>query len=722
MPSFHLSFLAPAWIVLLCLLAGSGAAILFYRATLPPVSTGRRSVFMVLRGLSFTLLLLLVCEPVLRLTSTRHFPSRLAVLIDRSASMGIDDASGRRTESARHVLHDVLPGALPGDAAARYYAFDASLHGPEADPPDTLSSAADVTDIAQSLTDLLQRKESEPFQAALLISDGNVTLGDNPVHAAGLLGVPIVAIGIGDTSEHRDVVLARVAANDIVYAGTAVPLDGFLTEKGYDGAEVNVTMLEGNRLLASASVHLQPGGGETPVSLTYVPEGEGTHRYRVKVTPLGGEFTAANNERTVTVRVMKNHLRILLVAAGPGPDLVAFKQTLAEQRGMTVTVRTQRQGGIFYEGGVTADLLDTTDCIVTIGFPTSGTAPTVIQLLADAVLTRRIPLLFVAGPQMDPSRFGPLADVLPVVLRRGGHSSGEVECLPDEKQRVHPLITAGGEADPAIWRELPPVQWGDYTSSLREGSIQLMAPSMRTVPLPMPLIATRSIAGTRSVAFTAFELWHWRLMAQATPKTGDFFSALLRATVTWLCSPGDVRPVKVVTTRDSYPRGGRITFEAQIVDASAQPVGAADVHVEVAVRDQVVPVDLRARGAGQYTGSMEGLDEGVYRWKALATLSGSSLGSDSGSFGVGGMNLEFLETRLNAPLMRQIAYRSGGVYLAAGEAGNALTRVLDTLKTLTATNREEALTFELPHWPWMLALLVGLLGAEWILRKRSGML
>jgi hypothetical protein len=722
MPSIHLSFIAPWWIVIPCVLAGGGASFLFYRSTLPPVGPGLRALFTVLRGLSFALLLLLLCEPVLRLSSVRHDPSRLAVLFDQSASMGIDDASGVRKASALRILHDVLPGALPRNASARYYGFDASLHRAADRPPDTLSSSAEVTDIARSVSDLAGRQETEPFQAMLLISDGNVTLGDNPIHAAGSLGVPIVAIGVGDTTEHRDVILSRVATNEIVYAGTAVPVDAFIAEKGYDGRQARVSMFEGNRLLASAEVRLEPGGGETPASLTYIPEGEGLHRYRVRITPLDEEFTAANNERTVPVRVLKNHLRILVVASAPGPDLVAFRQTLAEQKGMTTTVRTQRQGGVFYEGGVTASLLDTTDCLVVIGFPSSGSPPTVVQLLADAVARRHIPLLFVAGPGMDPTRFGPLADVLPVQIRRGGHSSGEVECIPDERQRIHPLITAGGEADPSLWKELPPVQWGDYTVALREGSIQLAAPSMRTVPLPMPLIATRSIAGVRSVAFTAFELWRWRLMAQATPRTGDFFPALLRAAVSWLCSPGDIRSVKVVTTRDSYPRGERIAFEAQVVDASAQPVSDADIRIEVGLRDQSFPLDLRAKGNGQYAGSIEGLEEGVYRWKAAAMLSGSLLGSDSGAFSVGGMNLEFLETRLNAGLMRQIAYRSGGVYLAAGEAREALPVVLDTLKTLVATEREETSTFELPHWPWMLGLLVGLLGAEWILRKRGGML
>jgi hypothetical protein len=722
MPSVHITFASPLWTVVLCIFIGLGLGFAFYRFTLPVVSRSRRLLLSLLRGLGFSFLLLLLCEPVLRMTRTYHVPARLAVLYDVSASMSIGDGAGTRSAEVEHILRDLLPAALPTGTEARYYGFDAVLHPGTVRLPDSLSTQAEVTDIAQSLEDLLQRKEAEPAQAALLLTDGIVTLGDNPVHAASALGFPVVTIGIGDTSWHRDVILSRVSSNEFVYAGTSVPVEAMLTQNGFDGEQSDVTISEGGKVLGATTLRLQPGGGEQTALLTFVPDTEGLHRYRIRIAPREGEFTASNNERTVSVRVLKSRLRVLVIAASPSPDLVAFRQTVAEQKDFSVTVRTQRFGGGYYEGALTGNIVDSADCIITIGIPTSATPPTAVELLANAVIQKRIPLLFVAGPALDPARLGRLADALPASIRHDSHASGEIGCLPDERQRIHPLITAGGDIEPTVWKSLPPVTWGNYTTSLREGSVQLVAPSMKSVPLPEPVIAARNLAGTRSVGMFAFDLWRWRLMAQGNPGTAGFFSAFLRAAIIWLSSPNDVKPVHAGTLKASYPRGERIVFAADVYNGSAQPVNDADVRITIKLKDRVFPLELRSHGNGQYGGTIEGLEEGEYHWKASAKDQGEVLGTDSGSFSVGGMNLEFLDTRMNADLLRQLAYRSGGTYMPATDARGSLKSALESLHSLRAVAREDSATYEVPHWPWMLGLLVLLFGTEWVIRKRSGML
>jgi hypothetical protein len=126
-------------------------------------------------------------------------------------------------------------------------------------------------------------------------------------------------------------------------------------------------------------------------------------------------------------------------------------------------------------------------------------------------------------------------------------------------------------------------------------------------------------------------------------------------------------------------------------------------------------------GNGRYEGTVEGLPKAEYRFEASASVEGTVMGRDKGSFTVGGLALEFMETRMNADLLRQIAYRTGGRFFAATEAAG-LREALDSVKTFAPREERRSDTIELPHWGTMLAILVILLAAEWTIRKRSGML
>ena len=88
---------------------------------------------------------------------------------------------------------------------------------------------------------------------------------------------------------------------------------------------------------------------------------------------------------------------------------------------------------------------------------------------------------------------------------------------------------------------------------------------------------------------------------------------------------------------------------------------------------------------------------------------------------MGGLNLEFLDTRMNVGLLRQLASRTGGRYFTAGGAG-ALRGALDSLPGLTPREERRTEAIEPAHWHVALGFLVFLFAAEWALRKRSGML
>jgi hypothetical protein len=721
MPSIEISFAAPTVVVLLLLLAAGGASFFFYRFTLPAVPRTLRVLLSVLRGLALAMMLALLCTPLLRLVHITRHPPVVAVVADKSASMGIADSSGTRGDMMMHLLAGEVRAAVPQRAEARYWTFGVGFNGPVDAPPDSIAWTDELTDIGGALRGLGRDREALNLQAAILLTDGVYTVGDNPSHDASLPGIPVFTIGIGDTAEQKDILVSRIAANDLVFAGTAAPVDAVVKSTGFAGERVEATLAEGSRILSRTRFTLPPGTAETSVQLEYTPEGEGAHRYTVAISPRQGELTTANNNRSFTARVLKSRMNVLVLGGTPGPDLTVVRQTLAEDPNLSVVARTQRAGGGFYEGSFPRALVDSADCLVTMGMPTSRTTAEVMSFISNAIISRRLPLLFLGGESLDEGKIATMAPSIPVTAETPLSGEQEVDFVPAAAERARPLLTPDPSGAVAPWDKMPPLFATHTIFRLRDGAIMLGSPRVHGVTLPQPLMACRSVAGTRSLAIPAYGIWRWRLMAQASTETARFFPTFLNAAISWLTTRDEGKAVRVSTEKDEFARGERIGFAGQVYAAGARPADNAQLRVTVTGGDQTIEAEMHSLGNGRYEGALDGLAQGDYSFRAQATAGGSSLGTDAGTFTVGGLQVEFLETRMNRDLLQQIAYRTGGKFFSPATV-RGLRSALDSLRSLVPREDRRTQAIELPHWHYILVALLLMLAAEWILRKRSGML
>ena len=99
-----------------------------------------------------------------------------------------------------------------------------------------------------------------------------------------------------------------------------------------------------------------------------------------------------------------------------------------------------------------------------------------------------------------------------------------------------------------------------------------------------------------------------------------------------------------------------------------------------------------------------------------ARRGGSDAGTSSSSFLVGGADVEMTDPRLNTAVLSRVAAASGGRMLAAGQTSD----LLDALRT-NAPSALLAVRKDLWHNGWSLVLIVGLLAAEWGMRRRWGL-
>jgi hypothetical protein len=721
MPSIQIAFSCAPFIVALLFCASFALAFFYYQRTVPVVPRAQRIFLACLRGLALFLLLLIFCNPVVHLTKTTSYQPTLAVLIDNSASMALIDRTGDRREQLHAVLKAPALSRLEGNAHVRYYRFGTSLEPMEAMASDSLKTNHQGTDISAALQRLMQDDRNKDIQAALLLTDGVSTRGANPLHIAEQLPFPVYTVGIGDSTEQKDVVITRLVTNAAVYSGVSVPVDLTVKSTGYENQRLEVSLLEGAAVRDRKYITVARGSQEYALQLSYVPVGEGLQQYSVRVSSLPDELTTRNNRRTFFTRVRKSKLFILMIGGEPSTDVAVIRQSIAENPNHTVRSFTQRGSSGFYEGALSPSLFDSADCVVLVNMPTGATSSDLLNRLQRACVEGSKPLLFIAGRHVDYRRLSLLASILPFTVDIPSTSEYEVFTSPVAAQATHPLLTLNDARPPPAWEKLPPVIRTRTALRVKPEAHVLATVKSQNVVLPDPLIMIRNVQRRKSLAATCYGIWRWRLMSQGSPETAGVLSGFLSTAVTWLTTPEEARPLIVAPVRDAFAQGESAEFQGQAYDQTMRPLDNAQITVRVRQETSVVETILRSTGNGRYEGSVAGLSEGIHTYRAVAVTNGTTLGADSGRFSVGAMDEEFLDTRMNAQLLRAIAERTGGREYTPRQIEH-LGADLQAAATFTPRSLTSGTRIDMRSWPYLAGCIVLLLALEWLIRKRSGML
>lgn len=708
---------------LFVLIAIAGVAIVFfyYKYTIPPLPPNKKIILIILRSLAIVVLLSFFYEPVVDIIYRNDQPPVLAVLLDNSQSMAISDASGNRSSHVQKWLQENTLQRSGYAADVRFFTFSSRLDSNGHEHLDSLPFNGESTNLSEVVRQLKERITKENIQAAVLVTDGNYNVGKNPLYEAEELGIPIYALGVGDTAEQKDVLVENVLTNSLAYANSRLPVDVTIKSSGYNEQTVEVAVMEGGKILAQSTLRLLEGTRSYAVKFSIVPETEGVHKYTVRVSSLKGELTEKNNVQSVFVKVLKDKLRIVMFAGAPHPDVAAVRQVFVEDERLTIRAFVQKSPTEFYETTYNRSALDSADCLVLINFPSAASSQQVLHDIVDAVNRMKKPLLFIHGKLVDYRKLQQLEPFLPFSWL--SVNSGEVSILAsvNERQKNHPLVNLEGEVTAETWHQIPPLVKSQTVFRVKPEAEVLASVKIQNIVVPEPLIAIRTINRQKSFAITGYNVWQWRLMAQGNQQTEKFLYLLLTNAVRWLTTLEEGKNVRIVPTKETFTTAEPVQFTAQVYNEQLRPIDNAEVNIDIQRGKETISTTLTSVGNGLYEGSLEGLGEGDFTFQGSATLDGTRLGEDKGRFTVGQLNLEFLETKMNKQLLEQIAFRTGGKFYLMNNAENLSKDIQQNVK-FAAKDVVQKTKIEMWNWQYLLIALVLLFGFEWFIRKRSGML
>lgn len=611
--------------------------------------------------------------------------------------------------------------------------------------PATLSKpTGNLTNLTSGLSYSVSNEQKAGKGAVIMITDGQQNAGDSPIEVAKVLAgkkMPVFTLGVGSHIAPRDLAILKTIVPDSVYFEDVVrgeviikeevPVNQPFTLKVKDGEKVvweKQFITEGKpsrtipfdfpvKELAAERIKAMP----KDVKALGVPMD-----LKVSVTPIEGERELSNNEASLRFRAVTQKRKVLLVDGRPRWETRYLKNlyqrdekwevnaAIAGMRGETGFVRGDK------EGNFPADkpMLDAYELIIFGEVPKDLLKPEEQRWLADFVGKRGGAIIFLDGArgylrQYNDTPMGPLlpvdyADVKPPVGLKSLGLTGRAAGLAPFA--LSPEIATNAE----VWAKLPVPKSVVGVKPL-PGAEVLIDGEAAGGRVPLAILRPY---GAGKVYYHAFDdSWRWRYEV-ADKYHVKFWNQIANFVAEEPFSTSD-KFVSLDAGKLTYEPGAQAPIRVRIRSGEGKPVTDAAVTAVIS-RDgkPVAKIELTPAEGGLYRGKTAALEAGNYEVTIESAAVPEGQIKVRTEFKVeASQNIERTLLSVNEDLLRQISLTSGGQYFREEQ----VDQIIKLIEPLTAGNVQESET-SLLESKWWFALLVLLLTAEWLIRKRVGML
>ena len=683
-----------------------------YRYTIPQIEIIKKLILVSLRVLALLFLLLILFEPILNLSRNLTLEPTNLVFIDNSRSMKIEDGTERELR-AEKIVEDLSENA--SSANLSFFEFGNSVKEINSDSLAKVNFSDGSTNLQQIFTYV--KNSDKNISSITLISDGVITSGENPYYDAINLGVPIFAIGIGDTTQRKDVQIKKILHNDLIYASTPVKLIATISNNGLGGQSVTASLFEDNKFISNQDLVLNNSGIQN-ISFEYTPQISGEKKLSIELSKLKDEFTSENNKQIFYVNVLSNKIKVCILASTPSSDLTFIKNSLLLDGNIELTSIVQTSSDKF-EAKINYQNLDSSDVLFLIGFPSTKTPDELLNRVISRIRDHKTPYFLTLSSDINLNRLLRLGDVLSFTVTQNMSGYKEVQPYILPNQSTNPILHYSSENSIEAWSNLPPVLQLNAIFIPRIESKTIAQISINNSVANSPLVLSGNFSGRKSISVLAKDIWKWKL--QTAPKELDLFDNFVVNSLRWLRASEEQKPVKIKTTKKNYSQGERIEFYGEVSDESLNPLSEAEINISISSAANKYEVDMQNVGPGLYEGSILINEVGDFKYSAQAKIKDHLLGKTSGTFNIGEIDIEMFNPAMNYSLLNLLAKNTNGDFYFPDEY-NSLLEKLNELKI--TSSKQKVVTSEINLWSstWMLVISILLFATEWFIRKRNGML
>ena len=697
-----------------------------YKNTNPVVSTRLRRFLLQLRLVSVFCILALLFEPVLGISLNWKKKPSVCVLVDRSASMNLHDTLGSRQAHVTDILRNETWNNVAEKSDLHFFTFDRLLHDEFIPTEDSLVFDGSGTNISNAIANAGEQLAEAHCSGMIIITDGVTNEGESLSRIGEQSTLPIYPIAIGSPQQQKDLIIRAVAANEVTYVDTRIPVEVSILNQGYADRNVWVRIEQNGEIVESKTFQLTSDEPEKNMLLHVTPSSHGLLRYDVKIASLENELTYENNRKTIYLRVLEKRLKVILITGTPSLDAKYVKQVLEDDENIEINFLAEKKGGGFYQPPTQdiSTLFYDVDCVLLINFPTNETQTNLITSVHNAVANRDIPVIWFWGNQVDFSKVAPLYEFLPAQRTLQVRSSKLIYAHLTEQALTHPLFFSEkplGEMQHQ-WQQLPPI-YSAFDEIPLWPDAQVLSVGMETNAInstdnaSMPVIVIRELPNHKSGAVFAEGLWRWKMMMWGVGQNDTMYRNFITNFVRWIANRETRKRFRVLTDKEIYRGGDEIRFDAHVYTHDFQPIDNAEVAVTIRNLHDEQLLLFQTLGNGHYRAETNAVNRGKYVFEATAQIDGRIFATDSGDFNVTEWGQEFISTATNVEGLRKLAALSGGELISERDIS-----LLSDKLNLSRISEKEHREWQLWNRPLLLIVIIALFTAEWFVRKKRGMI
>ena len=718
----------------------------------------------VIRGITLCLLATLLLNPVdRRETVMPPRPPSVALLVDCSQSMGLG-VGGSRMERVRRMIGSATT-AQKRRTAIEFPLFRFGNQLAKVPGVSELSASEDASRLSEALQRLPSRIADDQTQAVVLFSDGAVSEIDQLQELAEAyreMGVPVHAVLPDEQELLGDVAITALSVPPRVAKGDQATLRAVVESRGFDGQRVVVSVQAADRPNATplASLPITLADGETACELVVTADPE-MGDLVLDVPVQEGEAVANNNrvpfqlgerDRELNVLYMEGtsarESRWLQDALHADPDIKCVAMTVNNQ--YAERPRLQRLDDPYRGFPATRAELYQYDVVICSDISFKAFTPEQIDWTVDLVNRRGGGFVMIGGF----TSFGaggwdrtPWEGLIPFDMtgRRDYLNQGFRVEVPAAAQS-HPIwdIVEDPDRNREVLAAMPPFSGTNLISRVKPAAT-LLGQTQSSLPRVgvMPIFACESYGRGRTFAMATDTTYGWgsRFEREWGQRDNRYYQKFWRNVVRWLAENSQASQRRLILRTDQvvYGTDDSIELVAEAFDREFNPTTAYRLTAQLVQDAETIINAEPGEGDGSSSDSIK-LTARPNAQQYAATLSArlppaladrsnpmqtASLVVEAwdGEKRVAANSVELQFLRRSGEWLRpqarpdvlELVAESGGGRVLSGQAD------LESLLQTFGVAPGESLIHKLPIWDrWIVwILLLGLLAAEWILRRRS---
>ena len=738
--------LVPVWLVVLVLVP---VALWFFWTSLGRIQSPTRKIFLiVLRTLTFAVLVFLLLKPELEFRKSQMQRNTVVVLLDDSKSLSIKTFPSEtpRIDLIRQALeknHKILE-SLKDDFQVDYFlASDRIEPIPAVEVPGRYRAKTPNTDITEIFTQVKKRYEDKLLRGVMLFSDGADLTMESDTVSPELLNLladwsgPVHTFQAGSNEMFKDLAIEELEVADFGFIHQPIRLRVTLDASNMGNKNVPLVLKEGETLLVSKIIEVREGKNQYPVELEFTPGTLGKRIYTLTVPLFAGESVVTNNRRDFQVKVIRDRIRVLHLNGRPAWDSRFLREVLANHPkvdllsffilrtlGDDVASPTSELSLIpFPTNLLFTDYLNSFDLIV---FQNFRYDPFVDKRYLHNIrdFVKNGGAFMMIGGELSFQGGGyertEIEEILPVQLERATQyfSDQSFRLRREENLLRHPILQLEKDsvANADAWKNLPELNGINVGLKPRKDA-HVLASSIKNNKTYPVLVAGQAGRG-RTLVMATDSSWNWNFRRIGEGGSGRHYYKFWNNLVAWLTDDPETRLLQLETDKERYEEGEEVLVRVRAFQDDYNPAVGSEVLLDIKNQsDPLATISLKTdeNGEARYKWTPE--QEGFYAVRAEMEGAGRKREAELG-FALFSETAEFEKPRVNETLLQRIAEVTGGKYEVLSPETGPFDLNFDHREVEVKTHRKSISLWD--NW-LTYGLILGLLFIDWFTRRKSGL-